>query len=257
MNYKISKCYTTLNKSKIRYVLIKNNSQVTVVFFHGFMSDMMGKKPKAIQKFCRKNKYNFLGFEYSGHGKSSGKFTNGNISKWTQEAKELIKSKVKNSNDLIFIGSSMGSWIALNLLNKFHKQIKGFIGIASAPEFLEELMWKKFNKKIKKKIMTEKIYHLDHAGFVYPLTSQLILDGRKNKIFNKKNYHKFPIILFHGLNDKVVPISFSKKILKIFKNSKKKLIKIKNGDHSLSRKNDLKKICKELKNMIYFFPKIK
>ena len=98
--------------------------------------------------------------------------------------------------------------------------------------------------------MTEKIYHLDHAGFVYPLTSQLILDGRKNKIFNKKNYHKFPIILFHGLNDKVVPISFSKKILKIFKNSKKKLIKIKNGDHSLSRKNDLKKICKELKNII-------
>ena len=247
MNYKISKYFTTLNKTKIRYVLIGNNNRITVVFFHGFMSDMMGEKPKTIQKFCRKNKYNFLRFEYSGHGKSSGKFTKGNISKWTQEAKELIRSKVKNNSDLIFIGSSMGSWIALNLFSKFNKQIKGFIGIASAPEFLEELMWKKFNKKIKKKIMEEKIYHLDHAGFTYPLTTQLILDGRKNKIFNKKIYYKVPIILFHGLNDKVVPIIFSKKILKIFKKSKKKLIKIKNGDHSLSRKNDLKKICKELK----------
>ena len=250
MNYKRSKYFTTSNKRKIKYLFIKKNSQITVVFFHGFMSDMIGAKPTAIQKFCKKQKLNFLKFEYSGHGKSTGKFIDGNITRWTNDAKQLIKLKIKRSNNLIFVGSSMGSWIALNLFSTFKKQIKGFIGIASAPEFLEELMLKKFNKKIKKEIMTKKIYHLEHCNFTYPLTKQLILDGRKNKIFNKRIIIKIPITLFHGLKDEVVPLIFSRKILKIFKKSKKKLIKIKNGDHRLSKKSDLKKICKELEYII-------
>ena len=250
MNYKRSKYFTTSNKRKIKYLYIKKNSQITIVFFHGFMSDMMGAKPTAIQKFCKKQKLNFLKFEYSGHGKSAGKFIEGNITRWTNDAKQIIKSKIKRNNSLIFVGSSMGSWIALNLFSIFRKQIKGFIGIASAPEFLEELMWKKFNKEIKNEIMTKKIYYLKQGSFTYPLSKQLILDARKNRIFNKRIVMKIPITLFHGLNDEVVPLVFSKKILKICKKSKKKLIKIKNGDHSLSRKNDLKRICKELGYMI-------
>ena len=156
MSYKRSKYFTTLSKKKIKYLFIKKNSQITVVFFHGFMSDMIGAKPAAIQKFCRKKRLDFLKFEYSGHGKSSGKFIEGNISRWTNDAKQLIKSKVKKNKNLIFIGSSMGSWIALNLFPFFKKQIKGFIGIASAPEFLENLMWRKFSKKIKKIIIKKK-----------------------------------------------------------------------------------------------------
>jgi len=250
MNYKRSKYFTTAGKKKIKYLLVKKNSQITVVFFHGFMSDMIGKKPTAIQKFCKKEKLNFLKFEYSGHGKSTGKFIEGNISKWTSDAKQLIKSKTKKDKNLIFIGSSMGSWIALNLFPSFKKKIKGFIGISSAPEFLEELMWKKFNKKIKKTIINKKIYYLEHGGFTYPLTKQLIFDGRKNKVLNNKINLKISIVLFHGTNDEVVPINFSRRVLKIFNKSKKKLIKINNGDHSLSRKKDLKKICNELNYMI-------
>jgi len=250
MSYKRSKYFTTLSKRKIKYLHIKKSSQITVVFFHGFMSDMIGAKPTTIQKFCREKKLNFLKFEYSGHGKSTGKFIEGNISRWTTDAKQLIKSKIKKGKNLIFIGSSMGSWIALNLFPFFYKKIKGFIGISSAPEFLEELMWKKFNKKIKKTIMSKKIYHLEHGEFTYPLTRQLILDGRKNKVLNNKINLKIPVVLFHGTNDKVVPIKFSRKILKIFNKSKKKLIKIKHGDHSLSKKNDLKKICYELNHML-------
>ena len=241
MSYKRSKYFTTLNKKKIKYSLIKKNSQITVVFFHGFMSDMIGAKPSYIQKFCKKHKLDFLKFEYSGHGKSSGKFIEGNISKWTGEAKQLIRAKIKRNNKLIFIGSSMGSWIALNLFPFFKKQIKGFIGIASAPEFLERLMWKKFTKKIKKIITNKKIYHLNHGDYVYPITKQLIFDGRKNKILNNKINLKMPLVLFHGTKDEVVPLNLSRKILKICEKSKKKLIKIKNGNHSLSRKSDLKK----------------
>ena len=97
--------------------------------------------------------------------------------------------------------------------------------------------------------MDKKIYELTHGEFIYPLTRQLILDGRKNKVLKNKINLKIPIVLFHGTKDEVVPLKFSRKILKIFKKSKKKLIKIKNGDHSLSRKNDLKKICHELNLM--------
>ena len=157
------------------------------------MSDMAGAKPTAIQKFCKSRKLNFLKFEYSGHGKSTGKFIQGNISKWTEDAKQLIKSKIKKKQSLIFIGSSMGSWIALNLFPNFKKQIKGFIGIASAPEFLEKLMWNKFDKKIKKILLTKKIYYLKVGEYTYPITKQLIFDGRKNKILNNKINLKIPI----------------------------------------------------------------
>ena len=114
-------------------------------------------------------------------------------------------------------------------------------------------MWKKFSKKIKKIIMSKKIYHLEHDGYTYPLSKQLILDGRKNKILNNKINLNIPIILFHGANDKMVPVAISRKIFKICKKSEKKLIVIKNGNHSLSRKNDLKRICSELKLMMKNF----
>ena len=111
-------------------------------------------------------------------------------------------------------------------------------------------MWKKFNKKIKKTIMTKKIYYVEKDGWTYPITKQLILDGRKNKVLNNKINLQIPITLFHGLKDTVVPLSLPKEILKICKNAKKKFLKIKNGNHSLSRKSDLKKICKELDLMV-------
>ena len=250
MSYKSSKYFTTFNKKKIKYFFLNKKSQITVVFFHGFMSDMVGAKPKAIEKFCRSKKVNFLKFEYSGHGKSSGIFIEGNISKWTNDALQIIKKKTKKSKKLIFIGSSMGSWIALNLFTYFKKKIKGFIGIASAPEFLENLMWKKFNKKIKKIIMTKKIYNLTNGDYEYPITKQLIFDGRKNKVLNNKINLGISISLFHGSKDEVVPLSISKKVLKVCKKSSKKLIVIKNGDHSLSRASDLKKISKELNRLI-------
>ena len=148
----------------------------------------------------------------------------------------------------------MGSWISLNLFPVFKKRLKGFIGIGSAPEFLEHLMWRKFNKKIKKIILNKKIYNLEHGEFTYPITKQLIFDGRKNKVLNNKINLKIPIILFHGKKDNVVPVSYSRKILKLCKKSNKKLIVIQNGQHCLSRKNDLKKICYELKNMIKKLP---
>ena len=237
------------SSKKIRYLINKYKKKPYVVFLHGFMSDLEGDKPKKILNYCNKKKIGFLAVEYSGHGKSSGKFIHGNISKWTKEVKILIKKIIKK-NKFILVGSSMGSWISLNQFKFFHNQILGFLGIGSAPEFLENLMWKKFNKKIKNIIINKKIYHLDHGGVVYPITKQLIFDGRKNKVLKDKISLKIPIVLLHGKKDEVVPVKFSYKIFKIFEKSKKKIIKIKNGNHSLSRKSDLKKICASLNYII-------
>ena len=121
--------YLKISKSiKIRY--LKNNFKKNpyVVFLHGFMSDLEGEKPKKLKKFCDKKRIGFLGIEYSGHGKSTGKFTSGNISKWSHQVKFTIKKIVKKNN-FILVGSSMGSWISTKQFEYYKKQIKGFIGI--------------------------------------------------------------------------------------------------------------------------------
>ena len=242
--------YIKLNKfKKIRYLKHTQKNHVYIVFLHGFMSDLEGEKPKTFLNFAKKNKLGFLALEYSGHGKSSGKFTVGNISKWTKETKLLIKKIVKK-NKIILVGSSMGAWISLNQFKFFEKQIVGFLGIGSAPEFLENLMWKKFSKKMKSEIINNGIYNLKHGDYVYPITLQLIKDGRKNKILNKKIKSEICVTMIHGQKDEVVPVSYSRKVLKIFKNANKKLLIVKNGDHSLSSPKWLKLIKKELKLII-------
>jgi len=209
------------------------------------MSDLEGEKPKVFLKYAKKNKLGFLAIEYSGHGKSSGVFTKGNISKWTSDTKTVIKKIIKK-NDFILIGSSMGSWISLNQFKFFQKQIKGFLGIGSAPEFLDRIMWKKFTKKMKIETKNKGVYNLKHGGYEYPITYQLIKDGKKNKILNKKINLEIPVTMIHGANDTTVPISLSRKVLNLFDNAKKKLLIIKNGDHSLFSKKLQKKITKEL-----------
>ena len=209
------------------------------------MSDIEGKKPQTLLRFAKKNKLGFLALEYSGHGKSSGKFTDGNISKWTSDAKIGIKKIVKKNN-FILVGSSMGSWISLNLFKYFKKQILGFIGIGSAPEFLTRLMWNKFNNKIKSELTTKGKTIIKSGEYEYPITYQLIKDGRKNKILNKKINLQIPVTMIHGSNDTTVPITLSRKVLKLFNKAKKKLLIIKSGDHSLFNKKLQKKILREL-----------
>ena len=237
------------NTQKIRYLSNNYRSKLYVVFLHGFMSDLEGEKPKTFIKYCKKNKIGFLAVEYSGHGKSSGDFIKGNISKWTYQTKIAIKKIVKKNN-FILIGSSMGSWISTNQFKYFKKQIKGFIGIGSAPEFLEQIMWKKFTKKMKKETINKGIYNLKHGGFEYPITYQLIKDGRKNRVLNKKIDSKIYVSLFHGNKDDTVPTKYSKKLIKIFIKAKRKLIIIKNGDHSLFAQRYKKRILAELNNMV-------
>ena len=242
--------YIKISRSKkLRYIDNYFDKKLYLIFLPGFMSDIEGKKPQFFESFAIKNKLGFLALEYLGHGKSSGIFTDGNISLWTSNVKLLIKKIVKKNN-FILIGSSMGAWIGLNQFKYFKSQIKGFVGIGSAPEFLTRLMWNKFPKKIKQEITTKGVAVIKSGEYKYPITLQLIKDGRKNKVLSKKISLEIQVAMFHGKKDEVVPVLYSKKILKIFKKANKKLIIIKKGDHSLSDSKSLNLMKKYLIRII-------
>ena len=242
--------YHKITKTKkIRYISKINKGSPFIVFLHGFMSDLEGEKPKAFLNFAKKNKLSFLALEYSGHGKSSGAFIKGNITKWSNETSILIKKVIKKNN-FVIVGSSMGAWIGLKQFQIFKDQIRGFLGIGSAPEFLENLMWKKFSKKMKAETIKKGIYQLKHGNYEYPITLQLIKDGRKNKVLKKKINQRLNVTMIHGEKDESVPVVYSRKILKLFKKGKNKLVIVKGGDHSLSSKKWLKLLIKELNLII-------
>ena len=233
------------NTKKLRYLNNYFKEKLYIIFLPGFMSDIEGKKPQALFRFAKKNKLGFLALEYSGHGKSSGIFTRGNISVWSNDTKKVI-TKIVGKKNFILIGSSMGAWIALNQFKYFKPQIKGFIGIGAAPEFLSRLMWNKFPKKIKEEIFKTGKTLIKSGEYEYPITLQLIKDGKKNKVLNKRINSSINITMIHGQNDEVVPVVFSRYVLRLFNKAKKKILIVKNGDHSLSDQKPLKKIMKEL-----------
>ncbi len=242
--------YLKISKTKkLRYIDNYFKKKLYIIFLPGFMSDIEGKKPQTLFKFAKKNKLGFLSLEYSGHGKSSGIFTDGNISIWSNDTKRTIKKIIKKNN-FILVGSSMGAWIALNQFRYFKSQIKGFVGIGPAPEFLTRLMWDKFPKKTKRELVRTGKILIKNGGYEYPITLQLIKDGKKNKVLHKKIDSAICITMIHGQKDEVVPTIFSKYTLRLFDKAKKKKVILRNGDHSLSNKKPLKRIVRELDAII-------
>jgi len=244
------KFFSSKNKEQIRYKLIQGKKPVTIIFLHGFMSDLTGKKIQVLSKLSKKQEVSFLALEYSGHGKSSGQLINYGISDWIAQSKEVIE-KITKTKKVILVGSSMGAWIGIGLVPSLMKTIKGFVGIASAPDFTKEIMWKKFSKRTRSIIRDGKIHYMSSSyGNSYPISKKLIFDGAKNLVLNKRIKCNFPIRLFHGLKDKVVDASFSIRLTKVLLSKDTIVTFQKYGDHSLSQTDDLKKIKKQLTNLI-------
>ena len=250
MNNPKQNFFLTKNNQKIHYKFINNKSLTTIIFLHGLMSNIKSKKAKHLKKFVNKNKINLLLFEYSGHGRSSGQFTSFSIKDWVADSKLIIKKLVKN-NKIVIIGSSMGVWIGIILIKYFYKRIKGFIGIASAPDFTEELIWKKLNIIEKNKIRKDKIYKLksSHNNF-YTITKKFLFDGKKILVLKKKIKCNFPVELLHGIKDSSVSWFYSIRLIKTLISKKLNITIIDDGDHSLSRNKDLKKLDLAIKNII-------
>ena len=241
-----------INKLKISYIFKerkKNGPKISVVFLSGYKSDMKGTKAKFIDKLSNDYGFEYLRFNYSGHGNSEGNIEEQTISSWLKEGLFLIK---KNMNfPLILIGSSMGGWISLLIAIKFRSKIKGIIGIATAPDFTKRLI-DKLSPREKKMYFKDKFINVssEYTDSKYTFTSTFIEDAKKNYILKNQTYLPSRLILLYGTADNAVTLGDQLKILNHFNFKETKLIILKESDHRMSSKKDLFLLQRELKQMI-------
>lgn len=134
-----------------------------------------------LKGFCKKIGATFLCADYVGVGKSGGQFTDGSVSRWAQDTIELIDSVVSPmKKKVILIGHGVGAWISFVVAAKRPDLVAGIVGLAADPDFTEELLWKKLPEDVKAKIMSEGVYEITWGREKYPISKNLIEDGRKN-----------------------------------------------------------------------------
>lgn len=217
----------------------------TVVFCPGYNSDMAGSKATALAELCARQGQAFLRFDYSGHGQSEGKFTDGTIGRWLADALAVID--VQTSGPLVIVGSSMGGWIALLTALSRPERVMALIGIAAAPDFTEDLMWATMPHADREAIMRDgQIMVPNPYGDPYPVTRALIEEGRGHLLLRAPMPIRCPVRLLHGQSDAEVPWEISLRIAERVESEDVRVILVKDGDHRLSREEDLRLLGKTL-----------
>ena len=248
MENKVNQLISSFNE-EIAYCFDNLNSEITIFFFGGYSSDMTGTKASALSQWCQSKKYNFVRFDYSGHGQSSGIFEEGGITKWSDEANEIFQ-RFRNKKNIV-IGSSMGGWISLIVAKKNTQTIHGLIGIASAPDFVV-VEWNRLSTEQQNKLKKEGkiIINWDDYEEDYIITYKFLEDGMKNMLLKNSIPITCPIRLLHGKLDKVVSTDVSQTIIEQIESKNKDLVIIDDGDHSLSRDSDLDLLFMKIEELI-------
>ena len=235
----------------IAYHLQKGKpNQPGVIFLGGFMSDMNGTKATALEAFCREQNVTFLRFDYMGHGQSSRSFTEGTIGLWKDNAVTVLRELTQGPQ--ILVGSSMGGWLMLLVALSQPQRICGLIGIASAPDFTEDLIWNLLSATQKQQLMDQGVYDLasEYNAAPYPITEALITEGRNHLLLHHPIALDMPVHLIHGARDEDVPAHISQTLYDNLRTSDKQLTLIEAGDHRLSSPADLAIICQALHKMV-------
>jgi pimeloyl-ACP methyl ester carboxylesterase len=221
----------------------------TVVFLPGFRSDMNGDKATALAAFCAERDQALLRFDYSGHGASDGRFEDGTIGQWSRDALTIIDHL--SEGPLVLVGSSMGGWIALLTALARKERITALIGIAAAPDFTEALMWQAMMPAQRDTLMRDGILHVpSQYGDPTPITRALIEDGRNHLLMNRPISIDCPVRLLHGQCDPDVPWETALRIAERVTSQDVQVTLIKDGDHRLSRPQDLKLLCQTLAQLL-------
>jgi len=207
---------------------------------------MKGTKAEALADYARKTGRAYTRFDYSGHGESGGDFADGTISRWAEEARAVF---ARVTGPQVVVGSSMGGWIALLLARALQSEpaqasLKGIVLIAPAPDFTEALMWPQLSDDAKRDVM-EKGFWLrpsEYGDGPYPLTRALFEDGRNNLLMDKPLQTGCPVRVLQGAADPDVPYRHALKLVTCFAQDDVVLTLIKDGDHRLSRPEDLDRL---------------
>lgn len=221
-----------------------------VVFLPGFRSDMTGDKATTLEKFCAARGQAFLRFDYTGHGASSGDFTDGTIGQWTSDAIAAIERLTSGS--LVLVGSSMGGWIMLLAALALKPRIAGLIGIAAAPDFTEELMWAGLDAASRARLEGDGVIHQpsEYDPVPTPITMALIEDGRKHLLLGGPIALDCPVRLIHGKKDPDVPWQTAQRIADALSSTDVEIILVEDGDHRLSEPHDLERLTKVLAGLL-------
>ncbi len=210
----------------------------TVVFLPGFRSDMTGDKATALAAYCAARGQAMLRFDYFGHGASAGRFEDGTIGRWADDALAVIDQLTEGP--LVVVGSSMGGWIALLAARLRPERVVGLVGIAAAPDFTEVLMWQAMSFEQRATLMSSGILNVpSQYGDPYPITRALIEDGRNHLLLQAPIAVDCPVRLLHGQCDPDVPWEFALRIADQVSSRDVRVILVKDGDHRLSRPQDL------------------
>ena len=218
-----------------------------VFWLGGFMSDMKGTKAQALDAWAETQGRACLRFDYSGHGESGGDFTEGTIGRWLEESVAVFTRFAQGPQ--VVVGSSMGGWIALLLARELRQRkgaapIAGMVLIAPAVDFTEELMWKPFPAAIKREI-EEKGVWLRPSGYsegLYPITKGLIEDGRRHLLLGGLIETGCPVHILQGVQDPDVAWRHAVELVARFARDDVVLTLIKDGDHRLSRPEDIERL---------------
>ena len=212
-----------------------------VVFMGGFMSDMNGSKAQALEQHCREQGRAYLRFDYLGHGNSSGNFIDGTISIWAQDALTAFDKLTEGPQ--IIVGSSMGSWLMILTAIDRPERTAGLIGIAAAPDFTEDLLPSQLTKaqmaEIQKTGMIEIPSEYEEP---YTITKKLLEDGKRHLVLKKEIPIDCPVRLIHGLDDFSVPWETALRLQKLIRSTNIEVTLVKNGDHRLSKEEDLERL---------------
>ncbi len=225
-------------------VRARQGSAPGLLWLGGFNSDMQGTKALALDGWAAEHGRACVRFDYSGHGESEGRFADGTIGRWLEEATAVFERFCAGPQ--LAIGSSMGGWIALLLARELRRRgapLAGLVLIAPAPDFTEELMWKNFTAAVKRQIETEGVWLLpSDYGEPYPITRALIEDGRNHLVLGGGIDVGCPVRILQGARDPDVPWRHAFALTERLPGDDVVLTMIQDGDHRLSRPQDIARI---------------
>jgi pimeloyl-ACP methyl ester carboxylesterase len=210
-----------------------------VVFLGGFMSDMTGTKALALEAHCRAQGRAFVRFDYLGHGASTGRFEDGTIGRWSDDALAVLDALTAGPQ--VLVGSSMGGWIMLLAALARPARVAGLVGIAAAPDFTEDLMWAAWDEATRARLMREGRIALPSLYGDAPcvITRDLIEDGRRHLLLRAPIPLRCPVRLLQGMADPDVPWQTALRLAEHLESNDVTVTLIKDGDHRLARDEDL------------------
>lgn len=221
-----------------------------VVFLHGFRSDMGGGKALAVEAFCKARGNAFVRFDATGHGQSSGRFEDGTIGAWADDAVAVLDHLTKGPQ--ILVGSSMGGWLMLLAALRRQTRIAGLLGIAAAPDFMEELIYGALSDGQKRTLLVEGRVEVDTGdGFPpLPLSRLMVEEARRQLLLSAPIVLACPVRLLQGQKDESVPWRTALRLADALVSADVEVTLVKDGDHRLSTEADLDRMLAVLGRLL-------